>query len=91
MRLLLLGNTGQLGWELQRTLPPLGIVVACDYPDMNMADAVSIRKVVQSYRPDVIVNATAYTAVDKAESMNRNLLKRLMAPVREFWQKKRVN
>ncbi len=68
MNLLLLGKTGQLGWELQRTLQPLGVVVACDYPEVNMADAASIRKTVRECRPDVIVNATAYTAVDKAES-----------------------
>ena len=68
MNLLLLGNTGQLGWELQRTLQPLGVVVALDYPEVNMADAASIRKTVQEHRPQVIINATAYTAVDKAES-----------------------
>jgi dTDP-4-dehydrorhamnose reductase len=68
MNLLLLGNTGQLGWELQRTLQPLGGVVARDYPEINMADPANIRKMVQAFRPDVIVNATAYTAVDKAES-----------------------
>jgi dTDP-4-dehydrorhamnose reductase len=68
MNLLLLGNTGQLGWELQRTLQPLGVVVALDYPDINMANATSIRKVVREHCPEVIVNATAYTAVDKAES-----------------------
>jgi len=68
MNLLLLGNTGQLGWELQRTLQPLGVVVALDYPEINMADAASIRKTVQEQRPEAIINATAYTAVDKAES-----------------------
>jgi dTDP-4-dehydrorhamnose reductase len=68
MKLLLLGNTGQLGWELQRTLQPLGVVVALDYPEINMADASNIRKTLQEHRPDVIINATAYTAVDKAES-----------------------
>ena len=68
LKILLLGNTGQLGWELQRTLQPLGVVVALDYPEINMADAASIRKTVQEHRPEVIVNATAYTAVDKAES-----------------------
>jgi len=68
MNLLLLGNTGQLGWELQRTLQPLGVVVALDYPEINMADTASIRKTVQEHHPQVIVNATAYTAVDKAES-----------------------
>lgn len=68
LKILLLGNTGQLGWELNRTLQPLGVVVALDYPEVNMADAASIRKTVQEHRPEVIVNATAYTAVDKAES-----------------------
>jgi len=43
-------------------------VVALDYPEINMADAASIRKTVQEHRPEVIINATAYTAVDKAES-----------------------
>jgi dTDP-4-dehydrorhamnose reductase len=66
-RILLLGNTGQLGWELDRALQPLGFVVALDYPQVNMADPGSIRKVVQECRPGVIINATAYTAVDKAE------------------------
>jgi dTDP-4-dehydrorhamnose reductase len=68
MNLLLLGNTGQLGWELQRTLQPLGVVGACDYPEVNLANSASIRKTIRECRPDVIVNAAAYTAVDKAES-----------------------
>jgi dTDP-4-dehydrorhamnose reductase len=68
LKILLLGNTGQLGWELNRTLQPLGVVVALDYPEINMANTASIRKTVQEHRPEVIVNATAYTAVDKAES-----------------------
>jgi dTDP-4-dehydrorhamnose reductase len=68
MKLLLLGNTGQLGWELQRTLQPLGVVVAYDYPEVDLADASSVRKTVRKIQPEVIVNASAYTAVDKAES-----------------------
>jgi len=68
LNLLLLGCTGQLGWELQRCLQPLGAVAACDYPKINMADAAGIRKKVRECQPDVIINATAYTAVDKAES-----------------------
>jgi dTDP-4-dehydrorhamnose reductase len=68
MKLLLLGNTGQLGWELLRTLQPLGVVSSLDYPEVNLADSASIRTIVQECHPDVIVNATAYTAVDKAES-----------------------
>src|SRR5512136_1254381 len=68
MKLLLLGNTGQLGWELHRSIQPLGEVVACDYPQVDLADPASIHKVVQECHPEVILNATAYTAVDKAES-----------------------
>lgn len=67
MKILLLGK-GQLGWELQRTLQPLGEVTTFDYPEVNMADGDSIRAVMRQYRPNVVVNATAYTAVDKAES-----------------------
>ena len=68
MKLLLLGNTGQLGWELQRAIQPLGEVAAFDYPQVDLADPASIHKVMQEYRPEGILNATAYTAVDKAES-----------------------
>jgi dTDP-4-dehydrorhamnose reductase len=67
MKILLIGNTGQLGWELQRALQPQGSVAAIDYPEINMADAVSIRKTMDLYSPQVILNASAYTAVDKAE------------------------
>lgn len=68
MNILLLGNTGQLGWELQRTLAPLGQVAALDYPEVNLADAAGLRQIVRRLHPRVIVNATAYTAVDRAES-----------------------
>jgi dTDP-4-dehydrorhamnose reductase len=68
MKVLLLGKTGQLGWELHRTLQPLGEVITPGYPEMNMADVASIRNMIRQHRPNIIVNATAYTAVDKAES-----------------------
>jgi len=67
-KILLLGNTGQLGWELHRTLLTLGEIAALDYPQIDMADPDSIRKVCRSVKPNLIVNATAYTNVDKAES-----------------------
>jgi len=67
-KILLLGNTGQLGWELERTLAPLGEVVGFDYPAINLAQPDSIRQVMHQVRPRIIVNATAYTAVDRAES-----------------------
>jgi dTDP-4-dehydrorhamnose reductase len=67
-KILLLGNTGQLGWELQRTLAPLGEVTGLDYPAINLAQPESIQQVIRQVQPGVIVNATAYTAVDRAES-----------------------
>jgi dTDP-4-dehydrorhamnose reductase len=68
MRILLLGKNGQLGWELQRTLAPLGDVAAFDYPEIDLVHEVITRRIVKEKRPQVIVNATAYTAVDKAEN-----------------------
>ena len=73
LKILLLGKNGQVGWELQRSLAPLGEVVACDFdspPPMraDFADPASLPALVQSVRPDIIVNAAAHTAVDKAES-----------------------
>jgi dTDP-4-dehydrorhamnose reductase len=68
MKILLLGNTGQLGWELNRTLLTLGDLVAMDYPQIDMANPDNIRSLVRTHQPDLIVNATAYTDVDKAES-----------------------
>jgi dTDP-4-dehydrorhamnose reductase len=68
MRILLLGNTGQLGWELERSLATLGEVHAMDYPIINLAALDSYLPLVESIQPQVIINATAYTAVDRAES-----------------------
>jgi len=67
-KILLTGKNGQIGWELQRTLAPLGEVTAVDRREMDLADPDSMRKVIREVRPDLIVNAAAYTAVDKAES-----------------------
>ena len=67
LHILLIGNTGQLGWELERTLAPLGEVLACDYPDVNLVDSENIRHVFHQCKPDLVVNAAAYTAVDRAE------------------------
>src|SRR5215469_1422846 len=72
MKLLLLGKGGQVGWELQRSLAPLGDLVALDFDSTELhADfsrPESLADTVLSVRPDVIVNAAAHTAVDKAES-----------------------
>lgn len=68
MRILLLGQGGQLGWELARTLPTLGEVQEKDYPEIDLSQPERIRELVQAARPQVIINSTAYTAVDRAES-----------------------
>lgn len=72
MKILLFGKNGQVGWELQRSLAPLGDVMALDrgnspfWGDLCQTDALA--ETVRAVRPDVVVNAAAYTAVDKAES-----------------------
>ncbi len=66
-RILLTGKNGQVGWELQRTLATLGEVIALDRHGLDLADPDSIRRVVREHKPNLIVNAAAYTAVDKAE------------------------
>lgn len=72
MKILLIGKNGQVGWELQRALAPLGEVVAVDYFDTDLCgdltNLAGIAETVRQVKPDVIVNAAAHTAVDKAES-----------------------
>jgi len=67
-KILLLGKNGQVGWELQRALMSLGEIIALDSAQLNLADAQAMRQRVQQIKPDIIVNAAAYTAVDKAET-----------------------
>ena len=67
MKILLFGKIGQVGWELNRSLQPLGEIVVMDKDDADFSDPESLRDVVREIKPDVIVNAVAYTAVDKAE------------------------
>ena len=68
MKILLLGKDGQVGWELQRALAPLGELRALGRAEADFTDPESLRAVVRAFVPDVIVNAAAYTAVDKAEA-----------------------
>lgn len=69
MKILLLGKNGQVGWELQRALAPLGELVALDRSEgADLGDNAALAAVVRAHAPQVIVNAAAYTAVDKAES-----------------------
>lgn len=67
MKILLTGKDGQVGFELRRSLAPLGDVQALGAIDCNLCDEPAIRHLVRAYQPNVIVNAAAYTAVDKAE------------------------
>ena len=73
MKILLLGKGGQVGWELQRSLAPLGEVIALDFDSAgglcgDFSNSEGLAATVRRVAPDVIVNAAAYTAVDRAES-----------------------
>lgn len=67
MNILLFGKNGQLGWELRRTLAPLGQITALDYEDLDLLDADQLRASISAIQPQVIVNASAYTDVDGAQ------------------------
>lgn len=71
MKILLFGKNGQVGWELQRSLVPLGELIALNSASEelcgDLADLTGIKQTIRKIAPDVIVNAAAYTAVDKAE------------------------
>ena len=72
MKILLLGKNGQVGWELQRSLAPLGELIALDRHSVDqcgdLSNLAGLADTVRAIRPDVIVNAAAHTAVDRAES-----------------------
>ena len=72
MKILLFGKGGQVGWELQRSLAPLGQVIALDHDSTGLcgsfANLEGLAETVSKVAPDVVVNAAAYTAVDKAEA-----------------------
>lgn len=72
MKILLFGKNGQVGWELQRSLAPLGELLALDRQDRqhcgDLSNPNGIAATIRALRPNVIVNAAAYTAVDKAEA-----------------------
>ncbi|MEB2351355.1 MAG: dTDP-4-dehydrorhamnose reductase [Burkholderiaceae bacterium] len=68
LRLMVTGTSGQVGWELLRSLAPLGDVVAADRSRMDLSDPDAIRRTIRDIRPDVLVNPAAWTAVDRAEA-----------------------
>jgi dTDP-4-dehydrorhamnose reductase len=68
MRILLTGKTGQVGYELERSLQGLGEIIAVDRSQMDLANLDQVRDVIRQVKPTLIVNPAAYTAVDLAES-----------------------
>ncbi len=68
LKILLIGCEGQLGWELQRSLLPLGAVTAVDYPQIDLTSPENSRQWIRKSKPDVVINAAAYTDVDGAET-----------------------
>jgi dTDP-4-dehydrorhamnose reductase len=67
LKILLTGRSGQVGWELERLLAPLGQVMATDRASLDLGQPGTVASAVRAFGPDVIVNAAAYTAVDRAE------------------------
>jgi dTDP-4-dehydrorhamnose reductase len=67
-RLLLTGKNGQVGWELQRTLAPLGEVIALGSQELDLRDPAAIRATLRELQPAIVVNPAAHTAVDRAET-----------------------
>lgn len=99
MKILLLGKNGQVGWELQRALQPLGQVIALDRTQNkdglsgDLANFEAITHAIQIVNPDVVINAAAYTAVDKAETdqSNADLINHLAVKhLAEFCKKRNI-
>jgi len=67
MKIVLVGKNGQLGWELQRMLPILGEVISLDRKELDLCDLDAIQKILSEWKPNLIINASAYTDVDGAE------------------------
>jgi dTDP-4-dehydrorhamnose reductase len=68
MKILIVGGEGQVGWELQRSLAPLGEVIVAPRSALDLCDPGSVGRVLGEHQPDAVVNAAAYTAVDDAEA-----------------------
>ena len=73
--ILLIGKIGQVGWELRRTLAPMARVTCVDFPEIDLTSSDSIRRWMREARPNIVINAAAYTAVDKAESEQDKAMK----------------
>ncbi|MDP8287740.1 MAG: dTDP-4-dehydrorhamnose reductase [Candidatus Electryonea clarkiae] len=68
VKILLIGKHGQLGWELQRTCLTLGELTAVDFPEIDLSKTNDLRDLIRTHKPNLVLNAAAYTNVDKAES-----------------------
>ena len=68
MKILVTGKTGQVGYELERSLQGLGEIIAVDRSQMDLSNLDQVREVIRTVKPNLIINPAAYTAVDKAES-----------------------
>ena len=68
MKTLITGADGQLGWELQRTRPDAFDLIAFSHTELDITDRAAVSSALQKFQPDLVINAAAYTAVDKAES-----------------------
>jgi dTDP-4-dehydrorhamnose reductase len=75
MHILLLGKNGQLGWELHRTLPVLGTISAAGRENVDLSDPIDLQRFLRIQPWDVVINAAAYTAVDRAEIEKEKALK----------------
>jgi len=73
MKILILGANGQVGWELQRTLIPLGEIKACTRKEADLEQLEALKNLIQTYKPQIIVNAAAYSAVDQAETQQEKV------------------
>jgi dTDP-4-dehydrorhamnose reductase len=67
MKIVLFGKNGQLGWEFQRLLPILGEVISLDREELDLCDLKKVEQTLTNLRPDLVINASAYTDVDGAE------------------------
>lgn len=75
MDIVLFGKNGQLGMEFQRSLPKLGNLTSLDYEDLDLCDLLALQQTLHKLKPDLIVNASAYTAVDRAETEQETAMK----------------
>jgi dTDP-4-dehydrorhamnose reductase len=86
MNILLIGKNGQVGYELHRSLSCIGNVIATDRSDIDLTDNENISTFIHKAKPDIIVNAAAYTAVDKAE-IEQDLAYQINATAPKLWLK----